>query len=126
MDVIEFTIVALIVLLIVIALPLYIWWKHPKYMNTYKWVLLISMSVFMLVMPTLMHVENGPLAGLLCAPVIFILGYLRFFVREKIAWGLYDRIQAKLSDDQKKRSRDKLREFGVKLPDEPNDKNGDE
>lgn len=126
MNTIEVTIAILVVLLIAVILPVSIWWKYPKYMRTYKWLLLISVTVFMFVIITLMDDENGLLEALLCTPVMFILGYLRFFTREKIAWGLYSRIQRSLSEDQKKHSRDHLRKLGVQFPQELNDKSDDE
>lgn len=126
MDAFESILAILIVLLIVVALPLYIWWKYPKYMDTYKWVLLISLTAILFVTLTLVDDENGMLEALLCTPVIFILGYLRLFAREKIWQGLYNRIQRTLPEDQKKRSRDHIRKLGVQLPDDSDDKNEDE
>ena len=98
--------IAVLIFISIFIIYLYIWWKHPKYINAFKWAFLISMTLFFVTAIWAQDIPNSFLLGLLCAPPLFIFGYLRFFWKEKFAKSLINDLQAVLPNEQKKVSRD--------------------
>jgi hypothetical protein len=109
-------------LLAILVLFFFVWWRYPKQRNRAKWFFLISISMLAFIMP-IVDRPNGFFLGCLFAPATFILGYLRLFAREKAAMALFEGIQSMLPEEQRKKSKDILHKRGVSFPDDMDDSN---
>ena len=106
----------------ILAISLYVYWKHPTYIKKLYWIFLIS-GVPLIVIGAIwaQGIPNGLIIGLVCAPAYFILGYLRFFWREKFAEGLIDDLEAIIPNEQKKISKNIRNNFGARLSENNDD-----
>ena len=80
-----------LVLLLTVFLPLYIYWKHPKWVKAFEWIILALGTAFIFLGAVWKDgIPNGLILGLFCGSGFLFVGYLRFFWKEKFAKGLID------------------------------------
>jgi hypothetical protein len=86
--------IAPLIVIAIILIFLYVGLRHPKYVDLLSWIFLITGTVFAFIaFIWAQGIPNGLILGLLCSPVIFLVGYMRFFVKRKIAKSLIQRLE---------------------------------